>query len=233
MKKLILLLTGLVFITVNNQAQTVTDIDSNVYNTVTIGTQTWMAENLKTTKYNDNTAIPYEHVIPFDINYNPAYCFYSNDTIIDKAPYGALYTFFTVKTGKLCPSGWHVPTDDEWTILENYLLSNGYNYDGKKRGYKYAKALASDSGWKSSTKPGAVGNTDYPDKRNASGFKALPGGVCYGGFSFIGQSGYWWSSTPGDGLKPFNRFMGYDDSSLSRGNGTMFSAQSVRCLKNK
>ena len=98
-----------------------------------------------------------------------------------------------------CPAGWHLPTDAEWTELENYLADNGYNYDGTTGGgrAKIAKSLASTSGWESSTTTGAVGNTDYSAYRNKSGFSALPGGYRRdnGRFSRIGSCGRWWSAT--------------------------------------
>ena len=96
---------------------TVTDIDGNTYKTVQIGTQTWMAENLRTTKYNDGEAIPYvtDNSVWVKLE-TPAYCYYNND-ISNKKMFGALYNWYTVNTGRLCPSGWHVPTDAEWTTL--------------------------------------------------------------------------------------------------------------------
>lgn len=98
---------------------TVTDIDGNVYNTVTIGTQIWMAENLKVTKYNDATPIP---LITEDETWKfistPAYCWYNNDEITYKKIFGALYSSYVLTNGKLCPTGWHLPTKTEWETLE-------------------------------------------------------------------------------------------------------------------
>ncbi len=104
------------------------------------------------------------------------------------------------KHGQAGPTGWHVPTDAEWTTLENYLIANGYNYDGTTTGNKYAKALASATGWNYYSGTGTVGNTDYPAKRNATGFTALPGGFRgfdNGAFSGVGSNGGWWSSSGG------------------------------------
>ena len=96
------------------------DKDRNVYKTVIIGTQVWMAENLKTTKYKDGTAIP----LVTDGNAwaalsTPGYCWYNNDAATYEDTYGVLYNWYTVNTGKLCPTGWHVPSDAEWTTIRN------------------------------------------------------------------------------------------------------------------
>ena len=180
-----------------------TDGDNNNYPIVTIGTQTWMAENLKTTKYTDGNAIP--NVIDateWSSLITPAYCWYNNEAATYKAKYGALYNWYAVSVTtngnkNVCPTGWHVPLDDEWTTMENYLIANGYNYDGTTTDNKFAKALASASGWSSNSDVGTVGNTDYPAKRNATGFTALPGGYRYDLDTFIniGSYGSWWSSS--------------------------------------
>jgi len=98
------------------------DIDGNSYKTVTIGSQVWMAENLKTTKYNDGTSIP---MIPENNAWtgltSPAFSWYNNDSTENKKTYGALYNWYTVNTNKLCPTGWHVPADAEWMTLTTYL----------------------------------------------------------------------------------------------------------------
>lgn len=100
---------------------TVLDIDGNVYRTVTIGTQVWMVENLKTTRLNDGTPL---QLVPFPSVWrrtvDPAYCWRQNDSSY-KEPFGALYNWHAVRTGKLAPPGWHVPTDEDWTILTSFL----------------------------------------------------------------------------------------------------------------
>lgn len=101
---------------------TVTDIEGNVYPTMKIGTQSLMVENLRVTKFNDNTAIPLvTNATDWKILFTPGYCWYNNDPATNKNIYGALYNWFTVNTGKLCPTGWHVPTDAEWITLTTYL----------------------------------------------------------------------------------------------------------------
>ena len=109
------------------------DIDGNEYNVIKIGDLYWTVENLKTTKFNDGTDIKLitdnEEWDDGWENNMPAYCYYDND-LDNKNKYGALYNFHVVNTGKLAPEGWRVPTDDDWTNLEDYLIYSGYNWDG-------------------------------------------------------------------------------------------------------
>ena len=99
----------------------VLDIDGNIYHTVIIGNQIWLAENLKTTKYNDGTPVSLVTDNTGWINLStPGYCWYDND-ITNRETYGALYNWYAVQTGKLCPKGWHVPSDAEWTVLTDFL----------------------------------------------------------------------------------------------------------------
>lgn len=178
----------------------VTDIDGNVYHTVKIGTQIWTVENLKTTKYNDGAAIPLvTDATSWQALTSDAYCWYNN-SIVNKATYGALYNWYVVSpanTKKIAPAGWHVPTDAEWDTLQNYLITNGFNWDGSTTGNKIAKSLAAKSDWLSSTNLGTPGNDITSN--NSSGFSALPGGVRYGSGSGIFDTqtyaGYWWSAT--------------------------------------
>lgn len=142
----------------NAPVTTVTDKDGNVYHTVTIGTQVWMVENLKTTKYNDGSSIP---LVTVDTIWGklttPAYCWYNN-TIGNNDTYGTLYNWYAVQTGKLAPTGWHIPTQDEWLILINYV-GGPFEAGGKLK--------EKDTIHWASTNVGAT--DDY-------GFTALPGG---------------------------------------------------------
>jgi uncharacterized protein (TIGR02145 family)/uncharacterized repeat protein (TIGR02543 family) len=215
-------------------AAPVPDIDGNVYTTIRIGTQTWMVENLKTTKFNDNTVIPAG--APFTAAEwaaltTPGYCWYNND-IANKAAYGALYNWYTVNTGKLAPAGWHVPTDVELTTLENYLIANGYNWDNTTTGNKIAKSMAAKTIWNTSTSAGAIGNDLTTNNR--SGFSALPGGCRSFDGTFGGQSygGGWWSAAASDATYAWDRGLFSDVTSLDRGGDDKGCGFSVRLVRN-
>lgn len=165
------------------------------------GVEVWMAENLKTTKFNNGNDIQLvknpDDWVTVGNQEVPACCYYNNNPA-DSAIFGLLYNWYTVNSGNLCPSGWHVPSYDEWTALMLYLIENGYNYDGTTTGGKFAKALASNLYyWSSSTITGAVGNSDFPEKRDATGFTALPGGDRNIAGSYFGlkDNGNWWTSS--------------------------------------
>jgi uncharacterized protein (TIGR02145 family) len=222
---------SIIFYKSNIPPDVLTDIDGNVYHTLTIGTQTWMVENLKTTKYNDGTSIPnITDESAWSSLTTPGYCFYDN-AAANKSTHGALYNWYTVNTGKLAPTGWHVPTDAEWTTLENYLIANGYNYDGTTTGNKIAKSLAATTLWNTDTTEGAIGND--LTKNNGSGFAGLPGGYCGsdGSFYSIGYCGYWWRSTEASTDNAWARYLGYYLSSVGRGSFCRQFGFSVRCVR--
>ncbi len=130
-------------------AQTVKDIEGNVYNTVAIGNQVWMAENLKTTRFNDGTAITLvTDNSAWEALTLAAYCFYGNDAPKYKNKYGALYNWFAVNTKKLCPVGWHIPIDKEWTNLPplagGYRYSDGIFYDITNASYWWTATESSN-----------------------------------------------------------------------------------------
>ena len=221
------------------------DGDNNYYPVVQINNQLWMAENLKTTSYNDGIAIPNKAVNgTWSAATTGAYSDYSN-TPAYSTTYGRLYNWYAVDNnaatmvasngGKnVCPTSWHVPNDGEWTTLENYLIANGYNYDGTTTGNGIAKALASTTLWISNTGTGTVGNTDYPAKRNATGFTALPGGGRYSNGSYISVGGScgWWSSTEYSTTYAWLWGMTYDYASVYRSSSYIKqSGFSVRCVK--
>ncbi|MEI6276809.1 MAG: fibrobacter succinogenes major paralogous domain-containing protein [Prolixibacteraceae bacterium] len=190
----------------------VSDVDGNVYPTVTIGTQTWMAENLKTTKYNDGKPIPnVTDEVAWKELKTDAFCWFLNDST-NKATYGAYYNWNTVNTGKLCPTGWHAPSDKEWRLLTDYLGSE--NIAGR--------ALKATSGWSKN----GVGTDE-------SGFSALPLGYrnAKGLFSSQGISTYWWSTTS-DGVNSWYTVLFSKDGTAFKYYGQKESGFSVRCLKN-
>ncbi len=157
----------------------VTDVEGNSYNTIVIGTQTWMAENLKTTKYNDGTSIPLvTSSTTWGTLSTPAYCWFNNDEATNKVTYGALYNWYTVNTGKLCPSGWHIPNNTEWTTLTDYL-----------GGQSIAGGKLKEAGTVHWTTP----NTGATDEVH---FTGLPAGARGGAgeFNILGSYGYWWTS---------------------------------------
>ena len=219
---------------------TVTDIDGNSYNSIRIGTQVWMKENLKTTKYSDGTLIPnIQGNAEWAALTTGAYCDYSN-TPSNSTTYGRLYNWYAVDNnagtkvasngGKnVCPTGWHVPTDAEWTTLTNYLTNNGYGYEGS--GSDIGKSMASTSGWTTYGTAGTVGNDQVSN--NSSGFTALPSGYRgYGGSYFdVGHGGGWWSSTEYSTTWAYYRFMFYDSDYVGRTNEPKHVGFSVRCLR--
>jgi uncharacterized protein (TIGR02145 family) len=166
----------------------VADIEGNLYSTVYIGEQVWMAENLRTTTFTNNAPIPNVTDNTEWSNLNgPAYCWYNND-ISYKPTFGALYSWFTIETGALCPSGWHVPSDAEFNTLEMFL---GMNPDSVNvwgwRGTDQGSQLKSTTSW-----------DDGGNGTNTSGFSGLAGGYrigLSGNFYAVGILTYWWTAT--------------------------------------
>jgi uncharacterized protein (TIGR02145 family) len=206
--------------TIGKPGPNITDSEGNSYKTVTIGTQQWMAENLKVSKYSDGTSIP-------NITDNTqwsnlttgAWSFYNND-VANNVKYGKLYNWYAVsKTSNsnknVCPTGWHVPTDAEWTVLTEYL--GGSNVAGGKM------KEAGTASW----------NSPNTDATNTSLFSALPGGysIQTGGGNSIGSGGYWWSSTEKDlenavAIELYKNIGIVNNFKCSKPNGF-----SVRCLR--
>ncbi len=207
------------------------DADENYYSVVKIGTQTWMLENLKTTRYRNGDAIGTTTAeIPNDATSKYQWAYGGNEANVAK--YGRLYTWYAAADSRnIVPAGWHVPTDAEWTTLETYLISNGYNYDGTTTGNKISKALAATTDWNTYTGTGTIGND--LTKNNSSGFSALPGGYRHhsGTFYGIGYNGYWWSSTRFDAWDPWYKVLGYLSAALVRSADYMYNGFSVRCIR--
>ena len=144
---------------------------------------------------------------------------------------GRLYNWYAVNTGKLAPAGWHVPTDDDWTILENYLIANGYNYDGTKDVDKVAKSLCAKTNWELSVEAGTPGAA--PENNNSTGFTALPGGYRHydGDFYSIGEGGRWWSSTEYDESRAYGRGLYYRNGGFFRKDYYEVDGLSVRLVR--
>ena len=195
----------------NNGGSSITDADGNIYHTVIIGTQTWMAENLKTTKYNDGSSIPNVTARSEWIDLSTgAYCNYNNQEK-NATIYGRLYNWYAVNTGKLAPKGWHVPTDAEWTVLADFL--GGEDVAGDK--------MKTTTGWEDS-----MGAT------NESGFSALPGGFRLsfnGAFHSIGSNGVWWTSTRYNAHNAWDREL--NCYSILHRHYAPYDGFSVRCVK--
>lgn len=193
-----------------------TDIDGNTYNTITIGDQVWMQENLKATKLNDGTAIPNVTVEDTWLHTDdPGYGWYDNDALTNGDIYGGLYNWYAVNTGSLCPDGWHVPTDAEWTILTDYL-----------GGEAVAGGPLKEAGTEHWYSP----NTDAT---NTSDFTALPGGYRSNGGQYysIGSRGSWHTSSEKDNIYVWRRDMQSNHGEVQRWNNNKNFGFSVRCIK--
>ena len=208
---------------------TVADIEGNVYKTIQIGGQVWMAENLKTVKYNDNTPIPLvaDNSTWKDLK-TPGYCWYNNDESTFKDIYGALYNWYTVKTGKLCPQswlGWHVPNDTDWHELILYVDPNAILGIDES-------TIAGDKMKETGTLNWFAPNTGAT---NSYGFTALPAGyrTVNGSFSPINKQAAWWASTEHDPTHPFYRAILTNYSDFWRLYDAIENIGfSVRCIKN-
>lgn len=216
-------------------AGTVTDADGNVYQTVKIGNQEWMAENLRVTKYSDGTPIPLDTSASTWWNAaTPKFCYYNNTTnvaLIKK--FGALYNGYVVSPAnpkKIAVAGWHLPTDAEWTALQNYLTANGFNWDGTKTNDKTAKSLTAMADWYADTSAGAIG-CDLT-KNNGSGFSALPGGQrdLNSAFGGNGSFGYWWTAT-GDASNANYRYLFFNFGFLGTTSVNRSGGIAVRLLR--
>ncbi len=194
----------------------VSDIEGNTYKTIEVGDQVWMAENLRVTQYNDGTAIPnVEDELNWKNTTSPAYSWYENKEGTYAIPYGALYNWYTINTGELCPVGWHIPSVEEWETLILNLgdrpLAGG---EIKEKG---------DTHWKSPNR----------NATNSSGFSALPGGFRNSGeghFYQLGENGYWWSSSEKFD-SAWELKLNFNDGYTYIELGIPSNGNSIRCLK--
>ncbi len=221
-------------------AATVTDIDGNTYNTVLLGNQCWMKENLRTMRYANGTSIP----LGTSTSTITSYRYNPNNNANNVPTYGYLYNWPAVMHGAsssssnpsgvqgICPNGWHVPSDAEWTQLTNYVSSQS-QYQCGSSSSNIAKALASTTGWNSSTNNCAVGNNSSTN--NATGFSALPAGdYGYGGhYAGFGYDAGFWSATGFNGRYAYLRNVNYNYADVNgNGNGDVrYCGYSVRCVR--
>ncbi len=218
----------------------VVDVDGNVYDVVTIGEQTWMAENLKVTRYSDGSAIPY---VVNDSEWEPlgssdkAYCWYDNSTT-NRDTYGGLYSWAAAMNGAVssntnpsgvqgvCPNGWHLPSDNEWKELEMFL------------GLSQSEADA--TGWRGTDEGGKIKEPDTEHwhtpntgATNESGFTALPAGFRYsqGPFGNLSYSAHFITATENDAEASWNHSLSHTLASIERWTAWKDSGNSVRCIK--
>ncbi|MBS4013913.1 MAG: fibrobacter succinogenes major paralogous domain-containing protein [Bacteroidetes bacterium] len=196
----------------DQQGDSITDFDGNRYKTVWIGGKLWMAENLRTTHYNDGTPIPN---ITDDLEWQNtstgAYCWYENDYEQFGSKYGALYNWNAVNTAKLCPVGWHVPSISDWTELTCYV-------GGEKRA---GGRLMAPNGW-------AI----YGSWDDEYQFSALPGGYRpSSGFQDKGDKGHWWSNNEHDNTLALSKYIDYYSPDFPTVRSKKQSGKSIRCVK--
>jgi len=220
-------------------APTVTDIDGNVYNTLALGSQCWMAENLRTRHYSNGNPIDLGTITSSITPYR----YYPAGDSANVGTYGYLYNWVAVMNGAtsselnpsrvqgICPTGWHVPSDAEWTELETFVSSQSQYVCNYQNSPYIGKALASTTGWSSSTSTACgVGNTQITN--NATGFNALPAGNYYasGGNGF-GYYANFWTTTEATSGNAYSYRLAYTSPSLNRSNSGEASGFSVRCVE--
>ncbi|HRX97511.1 MAG TPA: FISUMP domain-containing protein [Bacteroidales bacterium] len=207
-----------------NFSQTVTDIDGNVYNTVTIGTQVWMKENLKVTRYSNGDTIPFEPSSVYWSNlYTGARCYYDNDSASYAGIYGCLYNWYAAHNpDNICPEGWHVPTDNDWHKLVQHIDPNAQLVLGTESSTAGGKLKDTTSLWQLPNN-GAT---------NSTGFTGLPGGFRNGYYyDELGTDAYWWTATKLPGIYPIYRTVSYENSSIVRWGLIHQAGLSIRCLR--
>jgi uncharacterized protein (TIGR02145 family) len=208
----------------------VTDVDGNVYTVLVLGNQVWMQENLKTTKYCNGDQIPmYMSDVQWQALTTGGWSYYDN--IGGNETLGKLYNFYAASDVRNpCPCGWHVPTDAEWTQLENYLIANGMNFDNTTQGNKIAKSMASTNMWQTSSIFGAVGFN--PSTNNTSGFNGIPAGRRFntGEFVNLGSTAAWWTATQQNTTLAWYRWLSKDGLDSKRSSSNKTFGYTIRCV---
>jgi uncharacterized protein (TIGR02145 family) len=208
------------------------DADNNYYAVVKIGSQTWMAENLKTTRFQNNELITNVTNNTWSSLTTAAWCNYNNDISYDEK-HGKLYNWFAVDDNRnIAPiGGWHVPSNYEWSVLEGYLYANGFNFDDSNT-LKIAKSIASTTDWASSDEIGSAGFN--LNQNNSSGFSALPSGArshLDGSFHSINTFGYWWTTNLYASTYPYYRILSNYILYPHQDHYNKKLGHSVRCVK--
>ncbi|OFX28242.1 MAG: hypothetical protein A2X08_14405 [Bacteroidetes bacterium GWA2_32_17] len=198
---------------VNN---TITDIDGNVYHYVTIGTQVWLVEDLKVTHYRNGDSIPnITDETQWTNLTSGAYCNYDNN-VLNSTTYGKLYNWYVINDSRnICPTGWHVPTDAEWTTLVTFLGGEGIT-GGKLKETGTIHWLSPNTG-----------------ATNETGFTALPAGTrnSSGSYSNTFNHGYWWTSSEQDASNAWDRNVNYNHVDIYRNYDPKTTGFSIRCIK--
>lgn len=215
------------------------DYEGNDYNTVQIGNQCWMKENLRTTKYQDGTSIASGGT---NQSNDIAYYYYPNNDINNVDNYGLLYNWKAVMNNSasnndnpsivqgICLDGWHVPSNMEWSQLTSYISSQEI-YRCNNGNSDIAKSIASTEGWQSSTNNCAVGRV--PEKNNTICFSALPAGYLYNStYGDFGKYVFFWSCTQQSNNSAYRRNLYFDNSIVGIGYSQKVNGYSVRCLRN-
>lgn len=221
-------------------SSTLTDRDGNTYNTVLIGTQCWMKENLKTTKYADGTSIS----LGSTTSTTTAYRYYPNNNSSNVSTYGYLYNWKAVMRNSsssnsnpsgvqgVCPTGWHVPSDAEWIQMEMAVGMSQTNANATGYRGDIAANLSGNTGWSSSNNANAAGNASAIN-RNSSRFSALPAGRSYGGNpDMFGNAAHFWTTSYYSADQSYYRALSYDNSGVVRSGNFKNYGFSVRCVKN-
>jgi uncharacterized protein (TIGR02145 family) len=202
---------------------TMTDIDGNTYRTVIIGSTEWMAENLKVTRYNDNRKIenPGKDNAAWENNSTGAYSWYNNDEPGHKEKYGALYNWHAVNSGKLCPAGWGVPPDEQWTNVNKYLVN-------------YPEPDIDDDNYEGSLIPENTEKSGFDPVPGGARFSNLPGGAGKPGngyFYYLDKSARWWTSTEHSAANAIYRSLYPESTNIYRSQNSKETGFSVRCYR--
>lgn len=203
----------------------VTDVEGNIYKTVIIGTEVWMAENLKVTKFNDNTDITLASVAAEWIALTgPGFCWYNNDPEFNKPVYGALYNWYAASSANICPTGWHTATNDEYDAMEVSLgLAQADINIWGWRGTDHGAKMKNTTGWNA----GENGT-------NTSGFSGLPGGYRFhndGQFNGQNTLAYWWTATEHDADRGWYRRLDGNNSAVYKASTDKNAGKAIRCVK--